>query len=243
MPDGASLHSSDDPALRAASDGARATFGYFWRELSWEYRRVVPALQNAIVKAAFTDADATEHMWLGDIGFDGLNVTGTLVNDPLELSTVAAGDPVAVALDDVEDWMLMAGDTAYGGFTVHAIRATMGHRERQEHDRAWGLRFPDTPLVVIDQEQHPEHLDDHPMCLNVRADFAAHLQTRPDLATTRDDDGYTHLQREAIAGNAPLVTLLLALGADVDAVSPVGLTAAQHAERLGWQRVLDALAS
>ncbi len=55
-----------DPAILAASERARATFKYLWRELTWEYRRIIPALELAAVKAAFGDEgghpDEVEHM-------------------------------------------------------------------------------------------------------------------------------------------------------------------------------------
>ena len=35
------LHKDDDPAIEAAAK-REGTFRYFWRELSWEYRRIVP---------------------------------------------------------------------------------------------------------------------------------------------------------------------------------------------------------
>ncbi|MFX8102449.1 DUF2314 domain-containing protein, partial [Acinetobacter baumannii] len=36
-----------------AFESAKSTFKYFWRELYWEYRRIVPALELAYVKCAF----------------------------------------------------------------------------------------------------------------------------------------------------------------------------------------------
>ena len=70
----ATQHPSQDPALDAAAERARATFGYLWREVTWEERRIVPALGSAAVKAAFADGDVVEHLWLVDLGFDGRTV-------------------------------------------------------------------------------------------------------------------------------------------------------------------------
>jgi uncharacterized protein YegJ (DUF2314 family) len=55
----------------AAAERARASFKYFWRELSWERRRIVPGFDNACVKVAFADRGAVEHMWICDVDFDG----------------------------------------------------------------------------------------------------------------------------------------------------------------------------
>jgi uncharacterized protein YegJ (DUF2314 family) len=234
---------SEDPALAAAYARARATFGYFWREQSWEHRRIVPGLDLAAVKAAFADGDTVEHLWVGDVAFDGITLTGTAINEPFELTTVRAGDAVAIDLDDLEDWMFAIGGVVHGGHTIAVIRASLGRRERRAHDRGWGLTFPDDVLLAHGQAKHPEHLDDHPMCINTRPEFAAALQHQRHLATDLDEEGFTMLQREAIAGNAPIVTLLLAFGADPAARSPRGLTAVEHAERLGWTRVVEALRS
>src|SRR5688572_26075672 len=60
-----------DPAMQLAYDAAQRTFKYFWRELSWERRRIVPGLDMAMVKLPFTDGPRTdgnaeyEHMWIG----------------------------------------------------------------------------------------------------------------------------------------------------------------------------------
>lgn len=48
-------HKDNDPEMQKAIDEARATFRYFWREMSWEYRRIVPALDMSAVKVPFQD--------------------------------------------------------------------------------------------------------------------------------------------------------------------------------------------
>lgn len=62
-----------------AFKNAQKTFKYFWRELSWEYRRIVPTLSFSCVKVAFmqeTDnVQNIEHMWINDVQFDGNNIT------------------------------------------------------------------------------------------------------------------------------------------------------------------------
>lgn len=231
----------DDPDMAAAYLRARETFGYFWRELSWEQRRIVPGLDLAVVKAGFTDGRTVEHLWIEEPDFDGLTVTGTVVNDPFELTTVRRGDQVAVDLDDLEDWMFAVDGIVHGGHTVAVVRRGLGRRQRRHHDEAWGLRFPDDVLLVHGQAEHPERLQDHPMCVATQAQFATALQTDRDLATEVDEEGFTLLQREAIAGNAPIVRLALAFGADPAARSARGLTAAEHARRLGWGPVVEAL--
>src|ERR1700757_632446 len=82
---------NSDPEMQRAYENARATFRYFWREIAWERRRIVPALDLACVKAPFSDGKQAapakgtpevEHMWLGEVDFDGRSVSGVLLNDP-----------------------------------------------------------------------------------------------------------------------------------------------------------------
>src|SRR5688572_18551896 len=94
---------NDDPEMQKAYARARANFKYFWREVSWERRRIVPALDMACVKAAFSDGvpgdgSPVEQMWFGqeDIDFNGFMVSGTLLNAPNELSTVKQGETVII---------------------------------------------------------------------------------------------------------------------------------------------------
>jgi len=46
-----------DPEMQQAYENARGSFRYFWRELSWERRRIVPGLDLACVKAPFSDGE------------------------------------------------------------------------------------------------------------------------------------------------------------------------------------------
>src|SRR5262249_56061414 len=82
---------NSDPEMQRAYANARATFRYFWREVAWERRRIVPALDLACVKAPFSDGERgtrtedtpdVEHMWLSEVDFDGQFVSGVLLNAP-----------------------------------------------------------------------------------------------------------------------------------------------------------------
>src|SRR5262245_8176246 len=91
----------NDPEMQRAYEKARANFRYFWREVAWERRRIVPALDLAAVKAPFSDGPGAgrpkdgpeaEHMWFSEVDFDGEFVSGVLINSPNWLKTVKAGD-------------------------------------------------------------------------------------------------------------------------------------------------------
>ena len=94
------LSDYEDSEMQAACRKARDTFRIFWREVAWERRRIVPALDTAVVKAPFSDGAArkkskdtpdVEHMWMSDVDFDGEDVTGTLMNTPNWIKSVKQG--------------------------------------------------------------------------------------------------------------------------------------------------------
>ena len=92
--------SSDEDYMQRAFEQARESFRYFWRELYWERRRIVPGLDYAMVKICFLDTingeEVGEHMWINDVEFDGETIYGTLVNEPDTVQNVKVGDQVGV---------------------------------------------------------------------------------------------------------------------------------------------------
>ena len=237
----------EDEAMLKAFEQARKSFRYFWRELYWERLRIAPTLSFACVKVAFSQelngSTEVEHMWLNDVYFDGERVCGVLVNNPNVLSNVKNGEQVSVPLEQISDWMFAIEGKTYGGFSVQAMRKAMSERERAEHDEAWGLEFgdPDVVLVAYEQQEHPQNLTEHPMSVNTKKNFEEFLRGYPDEITRTDDEGYTMLHHEAIAGNRTRLELLLAKGADKNAKNIHGKTALDYARALGWDHVAEAL--
>ena len=96
--------------MKAAYIQAQQNFKYFWRELYWEYRRIVPGHDFAMVKIPFEQIVAgqteplIEHMWINNINFDGEIITGELVNDPNQLTNVTKGDSVSKKVNEIDDW-------------------------------------------------------------------------------------------------------------------------------------------
>ncbi|WP_298028289.1 DUF2314 domain-containing protein [uncultured Campylobacter sp.] len=237
----------EDEAMLKAFEQARKSFRYFWRELYWERLRIAPTLSFACVKVAFSQelngSTEVEHMWLNDVYFDGERVCGVLVNNPNVLSNVKNGEQVSVPLEQISDWMFAIEGKTYGGFSVQAMRKAMSESERAEHDEAWGLNFgdPDVVLVTYEQQEHPQNLTEHPMSVNTKKNFEEFLRGYPDEIARTDDEGYTMLHHEAIAGNLTRIELLLAKGADKNAKNIHGKTALDYARALGWDHVAKAL--
>lgn len=264
------LHKDDDPAIEAAAKNARATFRYFWRELSWDYRRIVPALDLAVFKVAFTDDDETpaEVMWVNEVNFDGYSLKGRLLNQPNWLKSVNEGDPVKVPVKAITDWLYAMEDVAYGGFSVNAIRKQMGKRERKQHDDAWGFNFGDPDKVhVVPASWHqetvvkkkgvfgfgksvePEPLADdflqkheHPMAANMASSIKEFATKKPQAISEIGVDGLNMLHQVALAGSAIGIRAMLACGADVNSKSKKGHTALDFAKSLGWKQAYSVLA-
>ena len=239
--------SSDEDYMQRAFEQARESFRYFWRELYWERRRIVPGLDYAMVKICFIDTingeEVGEHMWVNDVEFDGETIYGTLVNEPDTVQNVKVGDQVSAKIDEMSDWLFAIGGRAYGGFSVQAMRSRMQKDELAEHDAAWGLDFGDYNdiLVVFEQKEHTENLIEHPMSKNMTEQFENYAKEHPSVATDADEFGYTQLHHEAIAGNLNLVNLLLKYGADKNARTKSGKTAAQLAKQIGWSEIAKVL--
>lgn len=243
------FYSEADDKMVAAFQKAQETFKYFWRELSWEHHRIVPGLDMACVKIAFTeetddpDAPLVEHMWINEIAFDGDQISGELINDPDNLSNVEKGDFVQVPLTQLSDWLFITRDKTYGGFTIQLLRSGMTGQERREHDEAWGLNFgdPNKILIAYQQAEHPEHLVEHPMSVNSGPGLEEFIKANPGELTSIDEKGYTLLHRETIAGNKTSVEILVRAGADKHAKTQTGKSALDFARQLNWEHIIPVL--
>lgn len=238
---------SNVPEMLAANEKARKTFGYFWRELSWDYRRIVSALDVAFVKIAFYDreAKAVEHMWINEVEFDGKYVTGFIINSPIWLTNISVGDFVKVALSDVSDWMFGTSNKVYGGFTVNLLRSRMSAKEMKSHDQAWGLNFGDPNCIdlvrVNSYTDEANALVEHHMSINMGESLVEALNESDELVKSTDEDGWTMLHREALAGNATMVEILLDHGADKKSKNKYGLTPLELAKIFNWKKVIELL--
>ncbi|EDY19902.1 conserved hypothetical protein [Chthoniobacter flavus Ellin428] len=258
-----------EPAMHQAYVNAQKSFRYFWRELSWEHRRIVPGLDMSMVKMPFTDGPRTdgkpayEHMWVGEVDFDGETISGKLLNSPNWLTSVRERATIRLPFPKLEDWMMVVQGKAYGGYTVNVVRAKMGASQRKEHDAAWGLDFGDPAVIrteIGERAEKPkrsffeslfgsgktptpdqETFRDHPMCVNMLGKIEEQLKGDGSIARSTDHEGWTLLQREALAGNLGVVKLLVRYGADVTAKAGPGRTASELARGIGWSEIADFL--
>lgn len=242
----------DDPEMAKAVAGAVASFKYLWRELTWEYRRIVPALHLSAVKAAFNDAggtpDMAEHMWLSEIAFDGELISATLMNAPNSLTSIEAGDRIQLRVDQIEDWMYVIDGHVYGGFTIQVLRAGMSPSERSEHDAAWGFDFAEPDRVDLVPDWHAKQQGkgasaagdpdaEHPMSENMAKGLAEAVGANREAFLELGDDGLNTLHSMILGGSAACVKVLLAAGADPTEKTGKGKTPRELAAMMGWPRV------
>lgn len=242
------FYAKDDLEMKKAFQKAQQNFRYFWRELSWERRRIVPGLGIACVKIAFTQAvegqePLVEHMWVNDVVFDGETIRGVLLNEPNHVTHVKSGQAVVVPLSHVSDWLFAREGKTFGGFSIQAMRKEMSHEEREAHDDAWGFDFGDYNQVQVaaGQNEHPEYLEEHPMSVNMREKVSEFVKQYPNEVNLADDAGNTLLHREAIAGNKTPIEVFIEAGADIHAKNKLGKTAYDYAMEIGWPHLLPLL--
>ncbi len=258
---------SADPAMQEAYRQARQSFRYFYRELCWERRRIVPGLTLACVKIIFDDPvphkQGAELMWCDEVFFDGQKVKAKLLNEPSWLKSFREGQAVSVAPKELADWMYVIGERVYGAFSVQVLRARMSRSERKQHDEAWGLDFGDPSQVHI---MPPEFLrpkpgfvakllggglkpltqeeleaNEHPMAVNMSSSLIEAITQNPTMISDTDDDGFTFLHQMAFAGTANGCEILLKHGANPNATAANGMTPLRLAKALGWKKVVEVL--
>jgi len=130
--------------MESAMKTARERFPDFWREVSADYKRVIPVLEGPMVKAYFYDEGAPltgEHMWVREVEYDGKTITGVLADTPIQLHSVQAGQRVSFPLGRLSDWLYVEDGKAAGGFTVKLLRTRMSAEERQAHDSHYPFKF------------------------------------------------------------------------------------------------------
>lgn len=244
------LHKNESPEMILAFVSAISTFKYFWRELYWEYRRIIPALELAYVKCAFIQENLEdknqpliEYMWIDQVDFDGSIISGTLLNEPYIIDNVQAGETVRLQFESIVDWMFLSNGTVHGAFTIQEYRKTLNTSGRKEYDEAWGIDFgnPDEIFLVYDQKNCPENLDEHPMCKNILDQFINIINTDPTIITEKDESGNQLLHREVIAGNYLFVQELLSLNTNKLEVNNKSMTPLDLAHKMGWSNIVSLL--
>jgi len=135
---------SDDQEMLSAMRKARDTFPDFKREVLKEYARIIPVFDTVLVKAYFYDEgikQGGEHLWLNDIEFGDIMISGTIVSSPSHLKSVRRGQNVQFPLERLSDWLYVFDGKAHGAYTVKLLRSRMADKELKDHDKDYPYSF------------------------------------------------------------------------------------------------------
>jgi len=106
-----------DEALAAAVDKARATVDKFINALE----NPSDKQESFAIKLEVSDDDTSEFMWLTPVTYrDGI-FSGTLNNEPRDLTTVSLGDELSVPKSDIADWMYVDDGRIAGGYSIRVV--------------------------------------------------------------------------------------------------------------------------
>lgn len=135
--------SAQDEEMNAAKRKARATFNDF--KDAFVQNNETNKYHSFTIKIGFdSPMYGKEHMWLGDLRFEGDKFSGTLFNKPVDPDVqYNAGDTIVVNQEQVSDWMYIEESTgiAHGGYTFRVMRNYLSDEEKIKFDEQTGLKF------------------------------------------------------------------------------------------------------
>ncbi len=120
--------SGADEEMNAAIKMAQQTFPEFVAELELESRRIIPALDYAVVKAFFSDPatpDQGEDMFVSDVRVEGQTVHGILNGTPRFVTSLSEGQRVSFPVSRISDWFIVRGGRGKGGHLIDLIAKRM----------------------------------------------------------------------------------------------------------------------
>ncbi len=123
--------SDHDKAMDHAMRQARHSLGFFITALA----KARPEDSGFEVKKAFVDGNNVEHLWIGDLTYDGHVFHGKINNKPMDIHNQRFGDTVTVAPAEVSDWMFVKGDKLIGGFTTRVLYARLPPGDKAQFDQ------------------------------------------------------------------------------------------------------------
>ena len=93
------------------------------------------------IKKGFKQGEMTEHMWLGDVTFDGTMFHAKLNNDPVDVNNVKFGDAVTISPKDISDWMFIEDGKLIGGYTVRVLYNRETPAGKKQFVKETGMRM------------------------------------------------------------------------------------------------------
>lgn len=134
-------YADTDARMNAAIEQARALLPLFLEEF-----RGTDAPGAFTIKAGLLTSDGgREHIWIGDLHYEGDQLVGNLINEPYYLPGMRLGSRVEIKPDDISDWTIATPDGVYGGFTTRVMLANMAPAEAEQYRASLNMAAQPTP--------------------------------------------------------------------------------------------------
>lgn len=140
--DNVTYFDGNDQVMNKAIETAKQNFEQF--EQAFVANQKSDKYTDFAIKEGFPTKDGgVEHMWVGDLTFDGKVFTGTLNNKPVMDVSVKQGDKITIDKNRLSDWMYLSNETnqLFGGYTIRVIRDAMSADEQKQFDQESGFNF------------------------------------------------------------------------------------------------------
>lgn len=102
--------------------------------------------RNFLIKQVFySKKGEVEHMWLGELKYNGKQFKGILINNPLGEMDIKKGDEITIIPDQISDWVYTEIETnnVYGGYTIKADYGMMSNEEKALFDSKQNGKYID----------------------------------------------------------------------------------------------------
>ncbi len=92
------------------------------------------------IKQAYAPPDhSLEHIWVGNLTYDGKQFHGVVNNSPSSTKLVNLGDSVKIDPEKISDWMYLDKGVLRGGYTIRVMRNQLSEKEKEEFDQSVGF--------------------------------------------------------------------------------------------------------
>jgi uncharacterized protein YegJ (DUF2314 family) len=122
-----------DVEMLEAIQQAQSTFPDFVSAIELESRRILPAMDDTLVKYAFPATKQrvkVEHMFLSNIEMRGASMYGILNSEPLYTEGINEGDAIEIDLSRISDWLYVVGGIGTGGYTFKVMWSRFSEKEK-----------------------------------------------------------------------------------------------------------------
>jgi uncharacterized protein YegJ (DUF2314 family) len=116
-----------DPDMDRAVAEARRTFPQFASAL----QSPAPNRGSFAVKVAIVEGKTIEHIWLGDVSYDGKLIRGVVGSEPVNVKAVKLNDRASVTPSVISDWMFVENGVLIGGHTIRLIYSRASPQEQE----------------------------------------------------------------------------------------------------------------